>query len=115
MQAEESEKRLQKEADDEAKRVAAREERAAAARDYQEAEWILNSEAPDSESEEDVADHVLHVCELCDKRFKSKAAFVNHRRCASSPKTSDLSTVPPTPTQSVCLSTGRDASQDGIT
>lgn len=82
LQAEETEKRLQKEAEDEVKREAQREARAAAARDYQEADWIRNSEAQESESEEEMEDLVLHECELCDKRFKSKAAFVNHRRHA---------------------------------
>ena len=84
-QAEETEKRLRKEAEDEARRAAQRAERAAAAREYQEADWILNSEAPDSASDQEEPELHSFECELCDKRFKSEAAFVNHKRCAVSP------------------------------
>ena len=34
--------------------------------------------------EEDVAALVAFACELCDKRFKSEAAFANHERHAAS-------------------------------
>ena len=65
-------------------------ERAAAARDYQEADWILNSGAPDSASDEEEPELHSYECELCDKRFKSEAAFVNHKRCAGSQKPGQL-------------------------
>ena len=83
-QAEEAEKQLQKEAEDELRRAAQKEARATAAREYQEADWIRDSEAPDSGSEEEAPQLSSIECELCEKWFKSEAAFQNHKRCAVS-------------------------------
>ena len=43
----------------------------------------LNRKRLAHSDEEDVAELVAFACELCDKRFKSKAAFTNHERCAA--------------------------------
>ena len=85
-QADEQAKKLAKEAADAERREAEKAARAAAAAQYRDAEWIAEAEADgDSGSDgEEAAELVAFACELCDKRFKSEAAFANHERCAAS-------------------------------
>jgi len=83
-QADEQAKKLEKEAADAERREAEKAARAAAAAQYRDAEWIAEAEADESDSDDgEAAELVAFACELCDKRFKSEAAFANHERCAA--------------------------------
>ncbi|KAK9817035.1 hypothetical protein WJX72_008708 [[Myrmecia] bisecta] len=83
-QAQEAQRRLEKEQREEARRATDKAERIARARKLEEAAWIRQSEGSQSDTDDEEGDatsartHLL--CVVCNKLFKSEKAIQNHER-----------------------------------
>ena len=83
MQKEEAERKAQRRAEEEKRKQLEAEERRRKASEYEDADWIQNSEAVDNDDVEATSEASVQEalwCVICDKVFKSEKAMQNHEK-----------------------------------